>query len=138
MRKYFTYYLSYYLVSKNLDDKRYLRFNKALLKVQFSHLNTLECALSINFNDKILDNAWVTVITQLSKRDRSCEGYSKWRNDVYKRDRYTCQICSSKKKINAHHIVRWVDSIELRFDLSNGVTLCENCHKLIHKGEIKL
>lgn len=59
--------------------------------------------------------------------------YKKWRIDVYKRDKYTCQWpgCSSHKKLNAHHIKTWSDYPGLRFYVDNGITLCYSHHKLI-------
>jgi hypothetical protein len=57
-----------------------------------------------------------------------------WRSGIFKRDRFTCQKCHQVGgKLNAHHIKSWADFPELRFDMSNGVTLCVNCHKEIHK-----
>lgn len=57
-----------------------------------------------------------------------------WRKEVYKRDDYTCQCCGKRGyKLNAHHLngYRWCKSE--RFDIDNGITLCEKCHKLFHK-----
>ena len=73
------------------------------------------------------------------KRIRSDE-YEKqreWSNAVKKRDKYTCQECGFKygskdSPLNAHHIVRWADSVELRYELDNGITLCKRCHYKVH------
>lgn len=60
--------------------------------------------------------------------------YIDWRNTVYERDDYTCQECGAKGgKLNAHHIVRWVDDKSLRYAVKNGITLCVPCHKKKHK-----
>ncbi len=63
--------------------------------------------------------------------------YKKWRVDVYKRDKFTCQMpsCGSKGRLNAHHIKRWSDNPILRFNVNNGITLCHKCHKSIHNKE---
>jgi len=63
--------------------------------------------------------------------------YKKWRVDVYKRDKFTCQMpsCGSKGRLNAHHIKRWSDNPILRFNINNGITLCHKCHKSIHNKE---
>ena len=53
-----------------------------------------------------------------------------WRKDVFKRDNFTCQKCGEKSgKIEAHHIKSWSEYPDLRFDVGNGLTLCQCCHK---------
>lgn len=68
-------------------------------------------------------------------RDRArmaCE-LKQWRESVFKRDKYTCQNCKNHGvKIHAHHIKFWAEYPQFRFQLSNGLTLCENCHGKIH------
>jgi 5-methylcytosine-specific restriction endonuclease McrA len=63
--------------------------------------------------------------------------YKKWRTDVYKRDSFMCQMpsCGSKGRLNAHHIKRWAGNPFLRFNINNGITLCQKCHKSIHNKE---
>lgn len=57
----------------------------------------------------------------------------KLRNEVYKRDNYTCYICSkTNTSLNAHHILPWSKFEELRYDIDNLVTMCTECHKKYH------
>ena len=73
-----------------------------------------------------------------SGRDRNSREYKEWRLAVYERDNFTCQIChKSGCQLEAHHIERWADNESRRFDVSNGITLCKECHKEIHKEERK-
>lgn len=56
--------------------------------------------------------------------------YRKWRKDVFERDGYKCQRCGSENcYLTAHHIKSFAHYPELRYDLNNGQTLCEDCHK---------
>lgn len=59
--------------------------------------------------------------------------YKEWRKNVYQRDNYKCQYCGSKEKLNAHHLKSWKKYPELRYDINNGITLCEKCHIQLHQ-----
>ena len=53
-----------------------------------------------------------------------------WRNEVFKRDNYTCQLCDKRGcRLNADHIKPYKRYPELRHILSNGRTLCFECHR---------
>ena len=55
----------------------------------------------------------------------------KWREKVFKRDNYTCRICGEYGgKLNAHHSKSFSEYPKLRYRVKNGITLCEDCHKL--------
>ncbi len=83
---------------------------------------------------------WIKDRSMLKKRDRqSGSAYTFWRMEVYKRDNFTCKMsngeCSSK--IEAHHILTWKDAKELRYEVSNGITLCTKHHPRQRESEIK-
>ncbi len=70
----------------------------------------------------------------------STADYKKWRMSVFIRDNFTCQGCERVGGyLTAHHIKQFAYYPELRFVLSNGVTLCEDCHMLTdnYKKKIK-
>jgi 5-methylcytosine-specific restriction endonuclease McrA len=60
--------------------------------------------------------------------------YKEFVKKVLSRDNYTCQCCGSKVSgdANVHHLDGYNWCIEKRTDETNGITLCENCHKNFH------
>ena len=55
--------------------------------------------------------------------------YVNWRQAVFTRDDYTCQLCGERGgKLNADHIKPYSLYPHLRLDLDNGQTLCVLCH----------
>lgn len=63
--------------------------------------------------------------------------FSSRKEAVMNRDSYTCQICGAKHiRLEVHHIV--YRSKGGTDDEDNLITLCESCHKKIHKGEINV
>lgn len=74
------------------------------------------------------------------KRDWSRSIYQNWRKAVFAKDDYTCQECGDDKggNLHAHHIKPWATFEEGRYDITNGITLCELCHIDTHKTHGKL
>lgn len=70
--------------------------------------------------------------------ERSTYEYRHWRKNVFERDGYVCQCCGDtngfghRVDLVAHHIMNWKDNVDLRYDVDNGVTLCEKCHLMFH------
>jgi len=66
--------------------------------------------------------------------DRSADKkFVKWARQIKERDNYLCQLCDRRGlALNSHHINSWDDFIEQRYDLKNGITLCERCHSFLH------
>lgn len=60
-----------------------------------------------------------------------------FRKKVYERDGWTCQICHKKGgNLCVHHLDGFNWCIEKRYDLNNGITLCDGqngCHQNFHK-----
>lgn len=61
--------------------------------------------------------------------------YPLWRTAVYEECDYTCQSCEDNRGGNliAHHLNGWHWAKEERFDLCNGVAICETCHDEFHE-----
>ena len=73
-----------------------------------------------------------------SREERSTYEYTQWRKSVFSRDMYACVCCKAKSKhgcrvnLHAHHIQNWADHIDDRYNVDNGVTLCDKCHYNFH------
>ncbi len=88
-------------------------------------------------------NFYIDGRTPINKLLRHSVEYKLWRESVFKRDNWTCQHCGARngngKKIILHadHIKPFAYYPELRFEISNGRTLCIDCHKLTdtYKGK---
>ena len=76
---------------------------------------------------------WQGGITSENEKLRKSVEYKDWQQSVYKKDHYQCQICGSKKEINAHHLSGWKEYPDKRFDIDNGITLCKDCHIKVHQ-----
>ena len=63
---------------------------------------------------------------------RHIPGYREWVKAVYRLDFWTCRKCGSKKNIQAHHIEDYGSNPKVRTEVSNGITLCEICHREFH------
>ncbi len=59
--------------------------------------------------------------------------YRNWRLLVLRRDKYICQECNKPDSREAHHIRSYIDYPKLRYMVSNGKTLCKDCHKAQHR-----
>ncbi|MGG3891998.1 HNH endonuclease [Metabacillus fastidiosus] len=60
--------------------------------------------------------------------------YKEWRNDIFERDNYICQCCKKRGgDINAHHIFSYKKYEDLRLQIENGISLCEDCHTEFHQ-----
>ena len=56
--------------------------------------------------------------------------YKTWRREVFSRDNHTCQMCGKRGgDLEADHIRSWRDHSQLRYEVSNGRTLCVPCHR---------
>lgn len=85
---------------------------------------------------------WKGGLTDLNQLLRSRAEYNDWRELVFRRDSYQCQKCGIKSKtgtrvyLQAHHIQPWAKFPELRYEPTNGITLCRNCHQTEHEHRI--
>jgi len=55
----------------------------------------------------------------------------KWSREIIKRDR-KCDICGSKRNLQAHHLYDKIHYPQFAYFLSNGITLCRKHHEEFH------
>lgn len=82
---------------------------------------------------------WKGGVTPINQKIRQSFDYKEWRMNVFVRDNFECQKCFQErgKYITAHHIKSFAHYPDLRFDINNGITLCENCHSLTDNYKAK-
>ncbi|HUW90045.1 MAG TPA: HNH endonuclease [Candidatus Nanopelagicaceae bacterium] len=107
------------------------------LNVNGIHLNNCHCAIN---QDTQKIETWIggkiPYWERSQKQQRKSKKYQDWRNDIFIRDKYTCQICGQiGEELNAHHIKKYSIYKKLRFKEDNGVTLCIKCHRKKHTNK---
>jgi hypothetical protein len=117
-----------------------MKFNRKLngkTNNKFCSIKCMRDSRSVNYKDWSNchnqggenNPSWAGGKTPLLKKQRASKEYSEWRDKIFKRDNYTCQDCKIKNvKLNAHHKEGFAKYENLRFDINNGITLCEKCH----------
>lgn len=81
---------------------------------------------------------WRGGITPKNQLIRISSRYQSWRETVFNRDNWTCVFCGIRCQkgtsivLHADHIKSFALYPELRFEVSNGRTLCKNCHMKLH------
>jgi 5-methylcytosine-specific restriction endonuclease McrA len=133
-----------YTKGMKFSEEHNQKISKALSGRKLSEQHKLNMSLSRR-GEKCC--AWKGGVTSLDKQIRKSFQYRQWRDDVFTRDDYTCQECGKKGFVlNAHHIkpfsiiLQYYEITTLEealecdelFNINNGITLCEECHRNIH------
>jgi len=58
----------------------------------------------------------------------------RWSEFVRERDAHRCVDCHSPTHLSAHHICRKSFLATAQFETGNGITLCRECHRVVHQG----
>lgn len=89
-------------------------------------------------------NLWKGGVTPLNALIRTSSEYKRWRISVFERDGYKCQYCGDRSRkghavlLEADHIKPFAYFPELRFEISNGRTLCVPCHRTTPTYGVKI
>ena len=140
MRKYIRIPADYKQKYKRLSDEQFGMLIRGLMEYQRTGqeatFEDLLVAIAFDCEKFDLDEMYAE---EAKKEGRNNQEYRNWRADVLERDEYTCQYCGKKGGVlNAHHKKEYAKYPELRYEVENGVTLCEECHRKVHKGEIEV
>lgn len=118
---------------KNWEQVRLRKGHHANKGCKFSEETKRKIGLS-KMGEK--NPAWKGGITPYATSLRDSRRYTQWRTSVYERDNYTCQDCDgdTSGNLNAHHIIPFAECLDLDyedmiFNINNGLTYCEECHK---------
>lgn len=66
-------------------------------------------------------------------KERKTDKDREWKINVILRDGRTCASCGDKhSKIVVHHLNSYHWDVENRYNIDNGIVLCESCHKDFH------
>ena len=80
------------------------------------------------------NSQWKGGVNDINDNIRHSAELKDWRRKVYERDNYKCRAKGKHKgMLNAHHIKSFSKYPELRFVVSNGITLCEKHHKKVRE-----
>ena len=77
--------------------------------------------------------SWKGGITPENKKIRNSTDCKYWRKSCFERDNFTCQKTGQHGgKLVVHHINNFSEFPELRFEITNGITLSHNAHMEFH------
>lgn len=75
-------------------------------------------------------------LPDVTQKDRKNILFYEWRRGVVSVDGKRCVRCGERPvKVHAHHVLPYSIYPELGVDPDNGITLCEDCHKIVHSAD---
>lgn len=78
---------------------------------------------------------WKGGITPILKTWRYKSWYKQWRDSIFERDNYTCQICGIRGgRLQAHHFINFSTLVKnkdlgMLKNIDNGISYCISCHQ---------
>lgn len=122
--------IPYWAIGKSQSDETRKKRSSSLKKWHEVYGFTKETKIKQSLAQRgSLGSNWKGGISPINKRIRRSIEFVEWRNTVFERDNYTCQLCGQHGGIlHPHHIEKFSDNIDKRFSVENGITLCEFCH----------
>jgi hypothetical protein len=90
---------------------------------------SLRCAVKVRDVWGAKNPNWRNNSTIRNLSERLTRKYRNWRKKILERDEYRCIQCDSTEKLHVDHIRRFSEFPELRYEMTNGRTLCAPCHR---------
>lgn len=79
-------------------------------------------------------NLWKGGVSSENDKFKKTIEFKNFIRNVYLRDDYTCRKCGQRGgKLNVHHIKNFSSHKSLRTLITNGITLCLECHRKFHR-----
>lgn len=119
-----------------IDRSKYpnMGHNKKHTQEALSKMSAARKGKSAHWNKGEKSPMWKGGLTPELKKIRKSIEFSTWRESVFVRDNWTCQKYKIRGgKLHPHHIQNFAEHPELRFEVSNGITLSEKAHREFHK-----
>ena len=118
--------------------------HKGIKKSLQHRMNISKGHLGMKFSEEWLENLSKSHLKYgdkpVERQNRNDSAYAVWVRKVKKRDNNICQLkdknCSGYNIV--HHIKNWSEYLELRYKISNGITLCQAHHPLKRAEEKRL
>jgi len=111
--------------------KRFNKFKSDIRKNRGTkHFCTTACWYSYNQRDN--HYLWTG-----GENERMNPEAASWRKKVMDRDKWHCRVCYGGRQLEAHHIHPFGTHRELRWEVSNGITLCHRCHVQFRHEELQ-
>ena len=76
-------------------------------------------------------------IHDVDRNWRNKKEYDRWRRDVLTNDNFRCVHCGTQDQLTVHHKIPAIVAAELRYEVINGETLCDACHRTqLHQYDV--
>lgn len=125
----------------NLGRKHTEETKRKIGKAQIGHKLSEEAKRKIGLVNRGVNNArWIKDRSIVLRNKRNDPIYQQWVKKIKKRDKNTCIVkhksCSGYNIV--HHIKGWAQYPKLRYEVNNGITLCQAHHPLTRAEEKRL
>jgi hypothetical protein len=124
----------YFLYSHDDNDSRF-----ALRVEAYGFIETITPSHTSIYNSrtdtwKILDGGFDKIWGKITDKKMR-----PWRKKIFARDGYQCRACRNDKTLHCHHIrpKSEFDCVDESFSDTNLITLCEECHKIVHSYQLQ-